>query len=140
MPKLFIVGSLENKFFIAKSSLTRLANQKPEKKSIAPAKKRGWVYGRKVIVGDCGALAGEGNKGYAQEAQKDKVKAKRVPLWHKSVPKEHGKGKQKDHNSQIYMSHQGMIKVSGRGRVYKELACAPAPPKKPKNHQDPKRQ
>jgi hypothetical protein len=42
MLKLFIIGSLENKFFIAKSSLTRLASQKPEKKSIAPAKKRGW--------------------------------------------------------------------------------------------------
>jgi hypothetical protein len=41
MLKLFIVGSLENMFFMAKSSLTRLASQKPEKKGIAPAKKRG---------------------------------------------------------------------------------------------------
>jgi hypothetical protein len=50
------------------------------------------VYGGKVIVGDRSALAREGNKGYAQEAQKDKVKANRVPLWHKPVPKEHGEG------------------------------------------------
>jgi hypothetical protein len=78
------------------------------------------VYGRKVIIGDRGALAGEGNKGYTQEAQKDKVKAKRVPLWHKPVPKEHGKGEQKDHNSQIHMSHQGMVKVPGREEFIKD--------------------
>jgi hypothetical protein len=72
------------------------------------------VYGRKVIVGDSGALAGEGNKGYTQKAQKYKVKANRFPLWHKPVPKEHGKGEQKDHYSQIHMSHQGMVKVFGR--------------------------
>jgi hypothetical protein len=40
--KLLISGSLENMFFMAKSSLIRLASQKPEKKSMAPAKKRGW--------------------------------------------------------------------------------------------------